>query len=65
MQLAYAEMYLLIAGILRRYGGPQDKGPHGWLELYETDKTDVEMVADKFVPLPKRGSKGIQVMIRQ
>lgn len=65
IQLAYAEMYLLIAGILRRYGGPQDRGPNGWLELYQTDKTDVEMIADGFVPLPKRDSKGVRVLVRR
>ncbi|KAK3170072.1 hypothetical protein OEA41_009457 [Lepraria neglecta] len=49
MQLAYAELYLVNSAIWRRFGTKQEKGEDGWLELFETDKTDVEMVADMFV----------------
>ena len=49
MQLAFAELYLVNSAIWRRFGSKEDKGDAGWLELFETDKTDVEMVADMFV----------------
>lgn len=65
MQLAYAELYLVNSAIWRRFGGPEDKGEHGWWELYETDRTDVEMVSDRFVPTPKHGSKGVRIVIRK
>lgn len=65
MHFAYAQLYLLVPGIWRRFGGSEEeKGEEGWWELFETDKTDVEIVADHFVPYPKADSKGIRVVIR-
>lgn len=63
IQLAYAELYLMLASLWRRFGCREDKGDEGWLELYQTDKTDVEMVADRFVPYPKKESKGIRIVV--
>ena len=64
MHIAYAQLYLLVAGIWRRFGGSEEeKGELGWWELFETDKTDVEMHAALFVPFPKASSKGIRVVI--
>lgn len=65
MQLAYAELYLMLASLWRKFGCKEDKGDEGWLELYQTDKTDVEMAADRFVPYPKKGSKGIRIVVRK
>ena len=66
MHVAYAQLYLLTAGIWRRFGGSQEeKGDFGWWELFETDKTDVEMVSALFVPYAKAESKGIRVVIRK
>lgn len=49
MQLAYVEMYLVNSAIWRRYGTREEPGEEGWLELFETDRSDVEMAADMFV----------------
>ena len=74
MQLAYAELYLVVSGIWRRFRGPaaydDEKEKEGsaddfwgrW-ELFDTDKSDVEMVSDRFQPYPKRGSKGIRIVV--
>lgn len=65
IQLAYAELYLMLGSLWRKFGCKEDKGDEGWLELYQTDKTDVEMVADRFVPYPKEGSQGIRILVRK
>ena len=59
INLAYAEMYLWLAGVFRRYGSPEVrfKTDEGALELFETDRSDVEMWADRFIPVVKPGSK--------
>lgn len=79
MQLAYAELYCVLAGVWRRFGGPKSASektegevkigegndcPGGRFELFETDKEDVEMRYDLFVPYGKRDSKGIRVIVR-
>ena len=50
MQLAYAELYLVLSGVWRRFGGPSStdtgtipEGYGGRMELFETDRRDVEM----------------------
>ncbi|RDW75998.1 cytochrome P450-1 [Coleophoma crateriformis] len=67
MNLAYAELYLVLSGLWRRFGGPESKEEEGVsggrLELFETDETDVEMVYDLFVPYAKRESLGIRVRV--
>ena len=65
MNLAYAELYLVLSGVWRRFGGPETekKDAGGWMELYQTDKTDVEMEYDLFVPYAKKDSKGIRVIV--
>jgi hypothetical protein len=57
-------MYMTTAAVFRRYGGPESVGSEQKLELFETTKDDVVMVADKFVPWVKEGSKGIRVRLR-
>jgi len=68
MQLAYGELYLVLAGIWRRFGGPESKAeecPSGRFELFETDEEDVEMRYDLFVPYGKSDSKGIRVVVKK
>lgn len=43
-------------GLLIRRMGSQ-------LRLFETDKDDVEIHFDRFVPTPKQGTKGIRCLI--
>jgi hypothetical protein len=64
INMAYAQLYLVVAGIFRRYGSPGYRGPRGYFELYETTPTDVELQYDLFVPFPKKGSKGVRVLVR-
>jgi cytochrome P450 len=65
INLAYAEIYLCLSALFRRYGGPESTGPEGRLELFETIRDDVEMIADKFIPFVKEGSKGIRVLMKK
>ena len=71
MQLAYAELYLVLAGVWRRFGGMAipagEQGCEsaaGRFELFETDSRDVEMEFDLFVPYGKRDSKGIRCVVK-
>lgn len=54
VNLAWAEMYIGLATIFRRVE----------LALFETESDDVEMAREYFVPLPKKGSKGVRVLVR-
>ncbi|POR34245.1 Uncharacterized protein TPAR_05573 [Tolypocladium paradoxum] len=54
--LAMAEMSLILA-VLYRPNGPR-------LELFETDESDVKMVHDMVMPLPKLGTKGVRAVVR-
>ncbi|KAL8835044.1 MAG: hypothetical protein Q9170_003472 [Blastenia crenularia] len=64
VNLAYQELYLVLAGIFRKYDRAGDdgcdKGPK--LALYETGDGDVEMVTDWMVAVPYAGSKEVRVM---
>ncbi|KAI9837891.1 MAG: hypothetical protein M1837_002681 [Sclerophora amabilis] len=55
INLAYAELYMTLGFIIRRIGSQ--------LNLYETDKSDVEIESDQFVAMPKASSKGVRVTI--
>ncbi|KAJ4350345.1 uncharacterized protein N0V89_008966 [Didymosphaeria variabile] len=63
INLAWAELYMCTAGVFRRFGSKdvREPGDLGYMELYETDVSDVEMVSDRFFPVAKEGSKGIRV----
>ncbi|KAF2438280.1 cytochrome P450 [Karstenula rhodostoma CBS 690.94] len=63
MNLAWAELYLCAAGVFRRFGSKDSRemGDVGYMELYETDVGDVEMVSDRFFPVAREGSKGVRV----
>lgn len=52
--LAYAELYLTLAAIFRRFD----------LELHETTVEDVLFVRDAFVPAAKLGSKGVRAVVK-
>ncbi|EUC29264.1 hypothetical protein COCCADRAFT_40322 [Bipolaris zeicola 26-R-13] len=54
MNFSLAEMYLGLSGLFRLVD----------LELYETDRSDVDMAGSFFVPLPKASSKGIRVIVK-
>ena len=56
INLAYAELHVGIAVIMRRFGER--------MESFDTDLSDVEMVHDCLVPIPRQDSKGIRVLIR-
>ncbi|KAH6645048.1 putative cytochrome P450 [Truncatella angustata] len=53
INLAYVELHLALATLFRRFT----------FELYGTDRSDVEMVHDFFVPSPKLNSKGLRVKV--
>lgn len=52
--LAYAELYLTLAAVLRRFQ----------LALYDTTVADVEAVCDAFMPMPRADTKGVRVIVR-
>lgn len=64
INLAYAELYLCLAGLFRRYGGPGNAGPKGAFELFETTREDVEMKYDLFLPFPKKDSKRVRIVLK-
>jgi cytochrome P450 len=51
--LAWAELYLALAVIFRRFT----------FELYETDVSDFDIKYDFFIPTPKLDSKGLRVKV--
>ena len=53
-ELAYAELWVGLAGFLRRFE----------CELYETGREDVELWQDLFVPRAKLGNKGVRVLVK-
>jgi cytochrome P450 len=53
MHLAYAELYICLASLVRRCR----------LELYETSERDVRMWSEHFMPLPHPESKGVRVLV--
>lgn len=60
-------MYLILAGIFRKYdlydGTGSQKGPT--LALYDTVRErDIEAVIDLVVPYPAKGSHGLQLAVR-
>ncbi|KAL9622284.1 MAG: hypothetical protein Q9160_003295 [Pyrenula sp. 1 TL-2023] len=54
INLAYAELYLALAAIVRRFD----------LELFETTLADIEPEFDAFVPIPKAESKGVRMLVK-
>ena len=68
INLAYAELYLILAGVFRRYdlydGTGEQREPT--LALYDTIRErDVDHVRDLLVSFPAKGSKGVRIMVRE
>ncbi|RYP52696.1 hypothetical protein DL768_002203 [Monosporascus sp. mg162] len=63
--LAIAEMYLMLAALFRFYGSRVVRMPEdvGFIELWDTDESDVECSVDAFIPLPKAESKGVRCKV--
>jgi cytochrome P450 len=55
INLAQVEIYLTLAILFRRYD----------LELFETDRSDVELAHEFFVPISKLDSKGVRVLVKK
>lgn len=73
INLAYAEIYLCLVAIFRRFGssaggedgvGVSGEDDEGVLELFETGSKDVETAADLFLPAAVEGSEGIRIKVR-
>lgn len=69
INLAYAELYLCIAAVFRRFGsggenGVRENGDEAVFELFETSYKDVKTAADLFVGVPAKGSKGIRIKVK-
>lgn len=69
INLAYAEIYLCLAAIFRRFGsggedGVRGEDDEGVLELFETSLKDVETAADFFLPVPIEESQGIRLKVK-
>jgi cytochrome P450 len=65
MNLASAELYLLVATLFRNFGiQDDDLGQKiGNLALFETEKRDVLMAQDLQVAIPWEGTQGIRVLV--
>ena len=66
MNLAWAEMYLAVAMIFRRYGSNEvtSEGDIGALQLCEFNfKRDLEIVGDGALPLYSKDSKGVRIVV--
>lgn len=64
MNLAYAEMYLWISSVFRRFGSKEVRfeTDESVFELVDTGIEDVENASDCFIPLAK-GSKGVRIRV--
>lgn len=68
MNLAWAELYLTIGVMFRRYGSKEVKseGDKGVLELHDFNyERDLEIVGDGALPLYSTDSKGVRVVLRK
>ena len=65
MNLAYAEMYLWLANVFRRFGSKEVRfdDDEGVIELFETTKEDVEIWADRFNPVVRPGSQAVRIRV--
>lgn len=55
MNLAYAELYVTLATVFRRFD----------FELFETGRGDVDAEHDFMVPCPRLDSKGVRVLVKE
>lgn len=61
--LSLAESYLLLAFMFRTFGSREVRleDDVGFLELFETDESDIDCACDSVVVQPKRDSKGVRI----
>ncbi|KAK4496736.1 hypothetical protein PRZ48_012719 [Zasmidium cellare] len=52
--LATAELFMTLAAVFRRFD----------LELFETTREDIDMAREYMIPLPKKGSQGLRVLVK-
>ncbi|TVY67437.1 Cytochrome P450 monooxygenase sdnE [Lachnellula suecica] len=66
INLAYAELYVVLARMFRGYGSKETRFEDdvGYLELFETTAEDVELTRDIFIPVAKAGSKGVRIAVK-
>lgn len=64
MNLARREMAIVLGTMFRRYD--LYRGQAGrTLELYETERArDIDAVSDMIIPVPAKGSRGLQIRVR-
>jgi len=67
INLAYAEIYILLAKTFRAYGSTEvrDSDDSGYLELFDTTLYDVSLGKDIFIPAPSPGSKGVRIVVKK
>lgn len=60
--LSLAEMYLILAFMFRTFGTREVRldDDVGFLELFETDESDIECACDSGIVQPKRDTKGVR-----
>lgn len=65
MNLANAELYLVLAAVFSRYGSSEVRfeKDHGYLELYDTSYKDIEIIGDGVTPLYRPDSNGVRVVV--
>ncbi|KAL1970873.1 hypothetical protein VTN77DRAFT_2707 [Rasamsonia byssochlamydoides] len=63
INLAYAELYMALGGIFRRFGQHRTNGSR--LVLHEMSHADVEVVADMFIPAVKKGRTGVKAIFER
>lgn len=63
--LNMSESYLLLAHIFRTYGTREVRMPEdvGFLELFETDESDIECAVDGVLARPRLDSKGVRCRV--
>lgn len=54
MHLAMMDMYFALATLFRRHK----------LELFETDRSDVDFIVDLVRPMPKWGTEGVRITVK-
>ncbi|KAJ4244772.1 hypothetical protein NW762_014349 [Fusarium torreyae] len=67
INLAYQELRILTAGIFRKYDvfdSSEEKQSGPTMELYKTNRDDIDVYADYFTMGQYPGSKGLRVIIR-
>ena len=66
INLAYAELYMMMCAIFSTYGTPamSDDKDQGIIELFETDLSDIVLARDLIIPMPKKDTKGVRIKVR-